>query len=191
MPTLTSKRKFTNLALDSVGIDTKGKQPNVSEQIQLVYNLDNISEQLFAHGSIGDFSIARPGIHHALQGECRNRRGMFIQEVIGAVAGPTAAVLVVQSVKIGTKAEFTPMTFEVDEPIGIQEGRPIQAKWTSGYITPAQHLTTLGFYSVDLGEPIANLMNGLFVGFGRFIIISSFGTDLAGNWSVRWKELSD
>jgi len=189
MPLLVSSRKFINRALSAVSVDTKGKQPNVTDAIQLVYVLENVGEQLFAHGSVGDFTPnLGGGLHHILQGECRNPRGMIIQEVIGAVASSTGGI---QSCNVGTAAVSAPISFPIIEPIGIQEGLPVRAEFISGGVTGAFFATTLGFYRVDIGEPIANLMNGLFVGFGRFFMIVSSNSQRPGEWSVRWKELSD
>jgi len=184
-----SKRKFTSRALAAVSVDIKSKQPNVSEDIQLVYVVDNIGEQLFGHGAVGDFTPnLGGGIHHILQGECRNRRGMIIEEVTGSITNGST----IQVCNIGTAAVSAPITTPFIEPIGINEGLPVQAQFISGGVLTAFFLSdTVGYFRIDLGATFSQVMKGLFVGFGRFFQIVTSKANTKGEWSVRWKELSD
>jgi len=182
-------------ALAAVEIDVAGKGANVSDDIQLVYVLDDIREPLYAYGAIGEFTASAGGRIHILQIECRNPRGLIIDELVGVNTGSSRLV-----VKCNTQSAAEPNILPAPlgqlEPLGISEGRPTAAEARSGTVPSGQfNGGRPGFtvsFAMNAHDPIytalPGALHGLFIGNGRFLVMLQDGTTFS-QWSLRWHEL--
>jgi len=191
-------------ALRAVKVDVSGKGQNVSDDIQLVYIVDDIREPLYAYGAVGEYTDPAANFLHILQLQCLNRRGLIIDEMVGVHSG-----LVLENhlvVKVNTSDDPEPNISPPGgkpEPLGISEGKPTKAVVVSGEVPKAQFNGTragftvsFGMNSLDAGSPVRwctadGVLKGLFVGFNRFLIMMSNQSGADSQWSLRWHELGD
>ncbi len=192
---------FRNIlsALSAVKVDVGGKGAAVSDDIRLVYVLDDIRESLYAYGAIGEFTPAAAGRIHILQINCLNRRGLIIDELVGVHNG--SAALGRLNVKCNTQDEAEPNISPPGgqpEPLAITEGLPTRAVAVSGTVPSGQFDGARPGFTVSFamtpGElycALPGALQGLFVGFNRFLVMLSDASNAGSQWSLRWHELGD
>lgn len=200
----TSKRNILP-ALTGADIDAAGKGAQVSDEIQLVYVVDDIRVPLYAYAGIGEFTPAASGRSHFLQIECRNPRGLVIDEMVGVHHGgqpgdPDNLILKCNT-QTFTEPDVLPAPVGQLEPLAFNEGIPALAEARSGTVPsgafnggrPGFTVSILGVglpigTSGGYGGPVGALQ-GLFVEFGKFLVMISGRPNAASQWSLRWHEL--
>lgn len=197
MPRVSRRNLIRPLDLGAL-VDFSGKGAQVSDDVQLVYVLDDIRESLYAYGAIGEFTPAAAGRIHLLQIQCRNRRGLIIDELVGVHAGGTNSRL---NVKCNTQDAAEPNIIPAGgqpEPLGISEGLPTKAVAVSGTVPSGQFDGGRPGFTVSFAMNPDNVfcglpgaLVGLFIGFNRFLVMLSDASNAGSQWSLRWHELGD
>jgi len=199
------RRSIRNIlgALTGADIDATGKGATVSDEIQLVYVLDDIRNPLYAFAGIGEFTSKAAGRMHCLQIECRNPRGLVIDEMVGVHAGGQPGDPDFLIIKCNTQTfpepNFLPIGGQL-EPLAFNEGRQPVAEARSGTIPQNQFNGGRPGFTVSLigglpvgtsggfGPPVGALQ-GLFIDSGKFLVMISGNVNNSSQWSLRWHEL--
>lgn len=200
----TSRRNILP-ALTGADVDAAGKGAEVSDEIQLVYILDDIRNPLYAFAGIGEFTPGAVGREHCLQIECRNPRGLVIDEMVGVHAGGQPgdpdSLIIKCNTQTTPEPNFDPAPLGQLEPLAFNEGgiRPA-AEARSGTIPQGQFDGGRPGFTVSLlgglpigtsggfGPPVGALQ-GLFIDFGKFLVMISGRPNNSSQWSLRWHEL--
>lgn len=192
-------------ALTGADVDASGKGADVSDEIQLVYVLDDIRVPLYAYGGIGEFTPGAAVRSHCLQIECRNPRGLVIDEMVGVHAGGQPgdpdSLIIKCNTQTFPEPNFLPAPLGQLEPLAFNEGIPALAEARSGTVPQGQFnggrpgftVSILGVglpigTSGGFGGPVGALQ-GLFIEFGKFLVMISGRPNNASQWSLRWHEL--
>ncbi len=189
-----SKRNII-FALDAAEIDVTGKGAQVSDDIQLVYVLDDIREGLYAYGASGAFVNNTPARIAMIEIHCRNKRGLIVDEIMGVHAGGLPRDFLVINANTQDNEEPS-ISAEVIATIAIAEGRPTKARVRSGNIPSAAFFGRPRFLLSLLGNtsgfgPPRGALEGLFIGNDRFLVMMSDSVNQQASWSLRWHELGD
>ncbi len=171
------------LAFRAAEVDDQSIGPDVSEDVQLVYVVDNISESTESHAGVGGSEGAVLGEHGIISIQARNPRGLIIE-----------AAQMVQSVFFGN--ETTQLAWTADTVVAItapgtpltmlQSGPTPQAGISQGTI-PTATIAVGAFRSVNNSS---EGLRGFFLEQGRFMFLVHPVANVATEFGLRWRELS-
>lgn len=172
-------------ALVDVQVDVTGKGATVSDEIQLIYLLDDLRSSFWVTGGAGLFLAAGGGTTHgAIQITCQNRRGLVIDELLLVLAAGGANTIfavrvtdtptVMTSETILTSALGTPLPHAV-----VRRGHITQALFTGDRVT-------MGSNDVE-SDP--GYGRGIQVSVGQTLIMMQDQTNANSLMSIVWHEL--
>jgi len=174
---------FSNTFLQ-MNVDFTGKGPQVSDDIQLTYQLDDYVETRWVSAGAGKFRGSTVG-NAVLELECRNRRGLIIDDVNCI---PTSGEAANTPLLFGAEASGAtdPLTgILVVTPSLVSGGIPLGVV-LSGHITTAQYNVTNPFFMKGFTPA---WLKGFHLEFGQFLHIRKDTPSGKSILSVRWHEL--
>jgi len=161
-------------------VDDQSIGPDVSEDIQLVYTVDDVSESTFSYAGVGGNEGAVVAEGGAFQILCRNARGLIVDSANIWNGLPTLAENIVVA---STAVAFGVLTGPAGPTIVLQSGPSPEALVEQG--TTA--LLTAGEFrwlnSIDG-------LKGFFLANGETLTLRYEPTNTSVSYGIRWRELS-
>jgi len=178
----TSSRNLL-AAFAALQIDDRATGPKVSDDIQLVYIVDDATSLSESHVGTGGTEAAVAGEHGIMSLQCNNPGGLVVE---------TASVLQVPffgneaSAQIWTSAVVPTITGPAAPLLELQQGPSSQANVLQGTITTANIPGGASRYLNQNGNAPA----GFLLRNGQFFNIAFSVVNVATALGLRWRELS-
>lgn len=186
---MAPRRSLRNIlaALVDAQVDVSGKGATVSDGIQLTYLLDDLRASFWVSAGTGSFLADGGGTTHgALQIQCRNRRGLVIDELILVMASGSDNCIF----GVRTDPDVVTFTTETILPPSMVGPKPPLAIVRLGHITNAQYIAQQG---VIMGSNDTTSTGGWGAGFqlgvGQTLLMAQDRTGRNALIGMRWHEL--
>jgi len=181
----TSTRNYQT-AFRSVQVDDSANGPDVSQDVQMVYLVDDLREATYIDAGAGGQEAAVVGEHGFMALECRVPRGVQVIQVTMSLQTPADGT----DIRLWTAATLPTVTGAANmlttlRTVGLQglPAAPLSISQRATIATAAIPAAT--FRMVDL----AGFVPGFFLNEGQFFNVA-FGTaNTAVNLGIRWREL--
>jgi len=180
-----ARRSTRNLLrmFQAADVDDQSIGPDVSEDIQLVYVVDDVSESTVTWAGTGGNEGAVVGEHGILRIECRNLRGLMID---GFDAHQVPAFGNEATIHVWISAAAPTITGPAGPLIALQSGPPAEASPIIGTITTA-NIASGAYRKLSLQSGV---WEPFFVANTRFFNIAYGTANVAVDLGIRWRELS-
>jgi len=173
------------IAFRSVGVDDSAQGPDVSQDVQLVYVVDDLRQTTYIDGGTGAAEAAVAGEHGFITLQCRNPRGLEVTQITMSNQVPAFG----NFLHVWTSAVIPTITGAATLVTALRTtglaglgGAPLSQAQTA--TIPTAQLATGAFRYID----VQGFSPRFFINEGQFFNVAFSVANTATDSGIRWRE---